>query len=113
MIVCWDAWTVFLNLSIIQWTVPSYIENQLSFCLSYLSEFLLNLETLFGELKSEAKTQFCEMDEDKDGFITVEDMKQSDLEDLEDLDEKEIEQMFLLLDDDGDGKISFTGTFSW
>ena len=50
------------------------------------------------------------MDEDEDGFITVEDMKQSDHVDL---DEKEIEQIFLLLDDDGDGKINFTGTFSW
>ena len=76
------------------------------------------------------------MDEDGDGFITVEDMKKGKRKkyfdekyveerllrmigntfdvgtSFKDLGEKEIEQMFLLLDDDGDGKISFTGTFS-
>ena len=56
--------------------------------------------------------EFIKLDKDGDGFITVEDMKQSTLKDLKDLDEKGIEQMFLLMDDDGDGKISFTGTFS-
>ena len=51
------------------------------------------------------------MDKDGDGFVTIEDMKKGALEDLEDLDEKEIEQMLLLINDDVDGKISFTGTF--
>ena len=57
------------------------------------------------------------MDEDEDGFITVEDMNQKIFRkylDPENFDEKEIgPKMFLLMDDDGDGKISFTGTFSW
>ena len=56
------------------------------------------------------------MDEDEDGFITVEDMNQNFFRkylDPENFDEKEIgPKMFLLMDDDGDGKISFTGTFS-
>ena len=57
--------------------------------------------------------EFIKLDKDGDGFITVENIKQNILKDLEDLDEKEITQMFLLIDDDCDGKISFTGTFFW
>ena len=52
------------------------------------------------------------MDKDGDGFVTVEDMKQSTLTGLEDLDEKEIAQWILAVDKDGDGKISFTGTLA-
>ena len=57
--------------------------------------------------------EFVKLDKAGDGFITAEDMTQRTFEDLEDLDEKEITQMFLLIDDDCDGKISFTGTFFW
>ena len=85
--------------------------------LGHLENLAFYLFHFFSEFKEFSKNmsfleEFIKLDKDGDGFITVEDMKQSTLKDLKDLDEKGIKQMFLLMDDDGDGKISFTGTFS-
>ena len=67
-----------------------------------------------SDLESKAKKEFSRLDKDGDGFITVEEMKQYLLEDSINHDEEEtkvMEQMILAMDDDDDGKISFTGNF--
>ena len=76
--------------------------------------FLSEFKELFDDNDSKNMSflkVFIKLDKDGDGFITAEDMTQSTLVYLEDLDEKEIRQMFLSINNDGDGKISFTGTF--